>query len=144
VTKEEFQREMDRLASNFRNAYSPARQELIAKEVKDLSAPWWKRTVDRFIGEFRQAPLLPEIREAIAGERERLWDLQKKVPLNQIWEGTKIVNCGRCFDTGHVLARRIGEKTPFAFICDCEFGRKCRDNMPPWEQMNQGEWEIIR
>lgn len=75
----QFDRQIQRLVSNFgRTAYSPERAILIWKEVSNLSSEWLENTVDRFIGEFRQAPLIQDFREAIAEERERIWKTEKR------------------------------------------------------------------
>lgn len=76
---EEFTEQMGRIASVFgKNAYADERIKLIWREVKDLSPEWMAKTADHFIGEERQAPLLPQFRLAIAEERERLWAIEKK------------------------------------------------------------------
>ncbi len=78
MTLPEFQTHMGRLIEQFGKAsYSQARVELIWGEVQNLDSFWWKITVNRFLGESRHAPLMPEIREAIAKERERMWEAQK-------------------------------------------------------------------
>jgi hypothetical protein len=144
MTPQEFQAPMDRLISQFgKSAYSPARIELIAAEVKHMPGSWWKRTVDRFLGEFRQAPLMPEVREAIAKERERGWDAQKVIPLNA-WQEPRNARCGYCRDLGYLLAfdKSAEVKAPYAFKCNCEIGRRSRHAFPEWEQSDQFKWEI--
>jgi hypothetical protein len=75
----EFTLQMNRIASTFgKNAYGDERVQIIWREVKDFSTEWMIKTVDRFIGELRQAPLMPEFREEIAREREKLWQVEKK------------------------------------------------------------------
>lgn len=75
----EFTQQLNRVASTFgKNAYGDERIQLIWREVKDLSSNWMVKTVDRFIGECRHAPLMPEFREEISKERERLWQFEKK------------------------------------------------------------------
>lgn len=74
MTALEFKAEMDRLVGQFgRAVYSEARMHLIFRQVAHLPASWWKRAVDKFLLEARQAPLLPEISAEIAREREREW-----------------------------------------------------------------------
>lgn len=74
-----FMRQVDRLTSTFgKNAYGEERVLLIWREIKDLSDNWAEATVDKLIGEHRYAPLLPEFREEISKERERLWRVEKK------------------------------------------------------------------
>jgi hypothetical protein len=78
MTLVEFQNQMQRLIEQFgKNAYSQGRAELVWREVKDLQPRWWERTVDHLLGECRQAPLMPEFRDAISKERERLWHYEK-------------------------------------------------------------------
>jgi hypothetical protein len=78
VTEQEFQTQMNRLAEAFgKQAYSTERVRLIWREVSALSAQWWAGVVDQLIGNCRQAPLLPEIREACSQERERLWLIER-------------------------------------------------------------------
>lgn len=75
----EFQIEMSRLSEQFgKQTYSTERCKLLWQEIQNLSHAWFARVVDRFIGEFRQAPLMPEFREEIAKERERLWKKEKE------------------------------------------------------------------
>lgn len=50
-------------------AYPDDRAKVIWDEVKFLNNDWLKKTVDKFIGELRQAPLLIEFREAASRER---------------------------------------------------------------------------
>jgi hypothetical protein len=75
----EFTQQMNRIASTYgKNTYGDERVQIIWREVKDFSSEWMIKTVDRFIGELRQAPLMPEFREEIAKEREKLWYIEKK------------------------------------------------------------------
>lgn len=76
---QEFNTQMQRLVSNFgKNSYPDEKARLIWGEVRDFQGSWLQRAVDRFIGDFRQAPLVQDFREAAAKERERSWSLQKK------------------------------------------------------------------
>jgi hypothetical protein len=71
VTKEQFAVHMQRLVDTFGDrAYPPERMKLIYQEVADFGDTWWKLEVDKLIGNHRIAPLLSEIREAAARERE--------------------------------------------------------------------------
>jgi hypothetical protein len=77
---QEFDLQVNRLKDCFGDrSYSDERVKVIWKEVKDLNGKWFSRVVDRFIGEERQAPLMPQFREEIAIERERLWKIEKEV-----------------------------------------------------------------
>lgn len=90
-----YQRQMNRLAETFgATQYKPERLELIWREVKDLPEHWMTQTVDQFIGEFRQAPLLPEFREAVSRFREKTWSAEKdrhrresEAAVKQIFDG---------------------------------------------------------
>lgn len=75
---EQFQFQMNRLITQFgKSSYSTERIKLICREVRGLSALWFEKLVDQFIGECRHAPLLPEFREEIAKERERIHRIEK-------------------------------------------------------------------
>jgi hypothetical protein len=76
----EFDQQVNRLKDCFgdRN-YSDERMKVIWKEVGTLSSYWLSSVIDQFIGECRQAPLMPEFREQIAKERERLHRIEKDV-----------------------------------------------------------------
>jgi len=79
MTPAEFQVQVGRLSETFgKNAYGSERIALIWKEVSLLSNETFIRIVDRFVGELRQAPLLPDFREAASKEREQLWGQKKQ------------------------------------------------------------------
>lgn len=78
MTEQQFAFQMNRLAKAFPNAYSDERIRLVWREIGSLEGSWLEKTVDRFIGEFRHAPLMPEFREAAAIERERVREIQKR------------------------------------------------------------------
>lgn len=79
MNRNEFEREMARLVNTFgKTHYNIERTTLIWEAVRPYSVAWWARAVDEFIGSFRSPPLLPEIRDAVARERERQWGEQKK------------------------------------------------------------------
>lgn len=75
---DEFETHLNRLRDVFgdRN-YTDERAKVFWREVRDMDASWWARTVDRFIGECKFAPLMPEFREVITRERERNWSVEK-------------------------------------------------------------------
>lgn len=145
MTHEEFQREMDRLVDQWPRAYSGSRMEVIAREVADQTAAWWKRTVDRFLGERKDAPLLPEIRDVVARDRERSWTSQKSVPWKEFIANP--FSCSRCGGSGVIRARLIGHEPglyTYAFSCECEYGRKDRRGFPSWERADHSAFEIVR
>lgn len=79
MTEFHFQQEMQRLVETFgKAAFGSERAKILWREVGMYSNQWFTQVVDRFIGELRQAPLMPEFREAISKERERLWAIEKK------------------------------------------------------------------
>jgi hypothetical protein len=146
VNAEEFNTEMLRLSAQFSKAsYSKERVELIAREVQSMSAYWWKRTVDRLLGECRQAPLLPEIRVLVAEERSREWERRKKqAELNP--QVSNRTFCSRCDSTGVVRAKLKSEPTagPFAFLCSCDNGERDSRRFPTWSSAEQDDYELVR
>jgi hypothetical protein len=76
---EEFNYQVNRLIKSYGEKSFPAeRLVLLHQEVKDFSAEWFKRVVDRLIADSRYAPLLSDFREEIARERERMAYQEKK------------------------------------------------------------------
>lgn len=79
MTQQEFSAQMDRLIDVFgEKAYGTERAKLIWETVKVFDVVWWHKCVDHFIGYFKVAPLMVEISEAAAQERERLWTIEKR------------------------------------------------------------------
>jgi hypothetical protein len=65
MIREEFEAQLGRLTANFgKNALTEERVTLIHKAVKDLTAHEFKKIVDHFISNFRQAPLPKDFFEA--------------------------------------------------------------------------------
>lgn len=80
MTEQEFQTQMVRLSNCYgKAAYNNERSALIWKEVRDFPAHVFRTMVDNFIGNLRQAPLLPEVREAISRYRESSWAIEKNM-----------------------------------------------------------------
>jgi hypothetical protein len=77
MNQQEFQNQINRLEKQF-GKYGTERCTLLWREVKDLNGPWFERVMDQLISSCRQAPLLPEFREEISRERERLWRMEKE------------------------------------------------------------------
>jgi hypothetical protein len=98
MNQSHYDREMDRLRDVFGDrAYSGERVIVIWKEVKDLSDAWFSKTIDRFIGEFRHAPLMPEFRDAISLEREKVHSYERQKnkteserAMHQLFDGNHI------------------------------------------------------
>jgi len=79
MTQFEFDSQMVRLVKTFgKAAYADERCFILWQEVKDMPASWFIRTVNEFIGSYRQAPLLAEFREAVAKGREKVYEIQKR------------------------------------------------------------------
>lgn len=79
ISETHFKHQMNRLADTFgANQYKTERVQVIWKAVKDLSDAWLTKTVDYFVGYFRQAPLMQEFEEEISKERERLYRLERE------------------------------------------------------------------
>lgn len=92
MTESQFVSQMGRLERQF-GKFGPERGSILWREVKDFSEPWFSKVIDKFIGECRQAPLLPDFREEIAKERERLWSLEKitnEQDAKEFWAGSAI------------------------------------------------------
>lgn len=75
----DFQMEMNRLMEQFgKGNYSTERCKILWKEVQEYDATWFAGVIDKFIGESRHPPLMPDFREEISRERERLWRIEKR------------------------------------------------------------------
>ena len=118
MTEHEFQSGMSRLMGQWGNAYGPDRVKLIARELRGLNASTWERLVDRLLGECRQPPLLPEIRDALARERERT--ATEPRPLTLVWSVT--ASCEYCWDLGVYLCSKKDAGGKWAFRCHCHKG----------------------
>lgn len=107
-------------------SYNEERGELLWREVQDLSNYWMTKAVDLFVGSHRQAPLLPEFREEIAKERERLWR-EKKSKKGEVDFDCAIANysCDDCRGTGMYL-----DQDNYAFRCHCPAGEDRGDQIP--------------
>lgn len=77
MTESEFGNQMGRLERQF-GKFGDERGRILWRELQDLPAQWFGKVIDKFIGDCRQTPLLPEFREEIAIERERLWKIEKR------------------------------------------------------------------
>lgn len=128
MTPDEFHIEMSRLVEQWKGSYSDARQRLIAQEVKHMPAGWWKRAVDSLLSECRQAPLLPEIRELMAIERER----SKVIQSNDLRPKS---GCRSCHGNGVYLCAHREQLGFWAFRCHCDAGeRDLRRHIPQFKQ----------
>lgn len=76
----QFKIQMDRMIQTFgKTPYCEERMNLIWKEVRDFDIKWFEYLCSRFIGENRQAPIVPEFREACIDEREKLLTLDREL-----------------------------------------------------------------
>lgn len=87
MTEQEFAPQISRLSETFgKTAYGNERVRLIWREVETFRMPWFRDLVDAMIGTFRQAPLVPDFREAGLRERERIWQENKREESKQVKE----------------------------------------------------------
>lgn len=91
MTPAEFDKQISRLESRWKGVYVDEVKRVIWREISSLSGSWFAQTVDNFLVTLRQAPLMPEIGEAVSRERERQWALEKKQheeDAKAFWNGT--------------------------------------------------------
>ncbi len=140
MTPVEFNNQMTRLIRNFgKNAYSEERGALIWREVQHLSAVWLENTVDRFIGDCKYAPLLPEFREAIAKEREYQHSQKRETIESSI---PHKYDCTFCKDVGVYICEQVGTGAPYAFRCHCIKGEQdSRKNIPQYKKAHEKEFK---
>lgn len=119
MNSSDFNLQINRLSSRWKNVYSDDVVQIIWRVVESLPSVWFKNSCDEWIGSARQAPLLSEIRESANGFRE--WQSKKnrseEVPFSNV-----VVNCDYCFDNGVYLANKLPSKEIWAFRCHCERG----------------------
>ncbi len=127
MDRKSFATQMLRLESCFgnqhREVYNKDRGELIWREVNQLSDEWMIRVTDYFVGECERPPLMPQFREQISKERERLWVIQKSQKM-VLAENISQYLCGDCDNTGRVW--REGA----VFICHCDHGSRRPEKYP--------------
>jgi hypothetical protein len=137
-----FNEQLKRLDVQWKNFYGLERQALIWQAAQSLSIESFARVVTRILAEFRQPPLLPEIRGLIAEERERIWGSQKVIPISG-FNWAKFSNCNDCGGTGALRAVSKTQSTGmYAFKCHCEYGQRDRRNFPQWTSDRLEEFEI--
>ena len=122
MNPQRFANQINRLAKQFSSAFSEERVKLIWREVGQLSDEWFETLVDRFIGDLRQAPLLPDFREAASIERDRLWEIEKKTQKEHSVELSPTFRCSYCKDRGVYVCIHNRERALYAFRCHCERG----------------------
>lgn len=143
MTFEQFQLQMDRLGQTFgANHYKPDRTMIIWKEFRDLPEGWMRATVDRFIGEMRQAPLLAEFRTALVMDRDR-GRAPGGVALKPEVDPSRI-KCFFCGDNGVYIALHCETRDPFAFRCHCDRGlADPRVAIPHFKLPHRGVYEWV-
>lgn len=138
----QFQYQIRRLQEQFGNQnYSQERIKLIWREVKDIEPFWFEKTVDRFIGECRQAPLLPEFRDAIAVLRETHRPKQSFGPANI----ETVSSCSNCKGNGIFVCGLKEASGLWAFRCHCSLGERDQRKLIPQfkrEHLDQGFYYI--
>lgn len=123
---EHFQAQMNRLAETFGGQhYKRERVELIWREIGSFHDSWLTRTIDRFIGELRQAPLVSEFRDAASQERERQRETQKQQEKESVARDYRFsYACDYCKDNGVYVAIHNTEKSLYGFRCHCVRGEQ--------------------
>lgn len=115
MTEVEFQRQISRLMDTFgANHYKPERVKLIWREVSQLSPYAFAKVIDRSILECRQAPLMQDMREEIARQREMAWSNEKKTyqaESKAFFEGSNYSDDDRKMFLS-VIVKRINRKLP--------------------------------
>src|SRR3954462_10986965 len=95
---QEFDSQVNRLRDTFGDrSYPDERVKIIWREVQSLGRAWFERTIDRLIGEFRKAPMLPDIRFLIAEERERHRQTEKLRDTVAGWQVPVNPRCSQCW-----------------------------------------------
>jgi hypothetical protein len=148
VNTEHFRKESSKLIDTFgKSAYSATRLDLIFRLVKDMPDAWLTKTIDKFCGECRQAPLIPEFREEVNLELRRQHDLRKSSVSvdNRPYRS----NCFDCEGTGVLTAiQSINERGDnlgaYAYRCPCEAGHRDVRNWPVFtgdtQKLAQHSW----
>lgn len=110
-----FQTQMGRLIDQFgKQIYGPERVRLIWQTVEGIEEIHLTRIVDKFIGECRLPPLLPEFREEIAKIRESLWRQKKH---SEEKADCSLCRSGAVFVTDEKGILSVGR-------CSCKLGAK--------------------
>lgn len=111
-----FDKQIDRLRETFgAQHYRDERVGLIIVEVRDMADEWMTRACNLFIGEFRQAPLLPDFRAEKSKEMERQHNLKKREPIKFDEKPITHIHCDQCAGYGVYFDKEFGGTT----ICPC-------------------------
>jgi hypothetical protein len=116
-------------------AFTPERQDIIARAVRTLPDRNFEKIVQHFIANFRQAPLPRDFLEAAAKERVHLGEIKRE------WVPAPEPDCDWCNDGGvmEVEARQSGRE--YFIRCGCLAGHKSfRTDLPIWSTETFGEY----
>lgn len=123
MTKDQFMLQASRLLENFgSSSIGKERLRMFFREVENLSPEWWTNVVDRWIGELRSAPMLPDVRELANVERERLRQIEKAKESQNPLPASPA--CSYCQDVGVFNCSRKGHEGLWSFRCHCERGQR--------------------
>jgi hypothetical protein len=79
MIENDFKTEINRLVDTYgKTSFGTERLRLIWLEVQDLPGPWFRGVVSGMIGGLRQAPMVPDFRDAAASERERTRQAERR------------------------------------------------------------------
>jgi hypothetical protein len=117
-----FRDQINRLAETYgATHYKDERIKIIWKELEEFSNQWLTKTIDYFIGNLRQPPLMAEFRDEISKERERLYQIKKKEQSKEAKEFMSAYS-GEDIQTicGQIVKRLIGGMNDQDFKCFTE------------------------
>lgn len=142
MTAEYFQVHMNRLANAFgQQYYKQERTEIIWKAIRSLPDKMFSSIVDQLIASERQAPLLPQILDAIDKQRQGGYDPAKDRK-KTYWE-RDTYECSKCRDCGVLVAMNLNDKQIYGFRCDCESGQlDTRKALPMWGEKWVADYDL--
>lgn len=128
----EFTIQVDRLKDTFGDkAYSSERVKLLWDGVKYHPLDLFHRVVDQLILSHRQPPMISDIRECLAIERERCSPESKITETD--WD--QAAHCDLCSDSGVFLCVQESTRCESAFRCQCRAGEtKVSKSVPQYKQ----------
>ncbi len=142
MNKHEFNIEIGRLKETYGELKYPAeriRGIWDAVSVNDVSV--FRSAITKLITDEIHPPMLPKIITAIIAERTK-----HPVYKQDNYDSSKPIDCGKCGDSGIVLAREMenGIATPYrySFKCDCIIGERSGFEWPSWAVSNSYRFQI--
>lgn len=133
MTEIYFREQIGRLSSEWPKSFSPEKQKLIAKALKDVPDYAVEKIVTHFLSTFRQAPLPKDfidaaLRETLGREQRRAEEYIDREP-----------RCPKCWDCG-VFEVQHDQTREIAFIrCSCLEGDKSfHQKLPQWDAFTFG------